>query len=140
MVCTKRHTKNSPPTSSSLYIVKEFVCCTIKPKSTCTSLSLRLFESRHRSNRKPLSVPRLTRFPEWFAKKWMTTHSVDFSKENTLRLRSTLICQKYASHWFSKNIFHSNQELLKSITLDETSKHCIGFFLRVLNMIDNFCD
>lgn len=95
MVCTKRHTKNSLPTSSSLYIVKEFVCCTIKPKST--SLSLRLFESRHRSNRKPLSIPRLTRFPEWFAKKWMTTHSVDFSKENTLRLRSTLICQKYAS-------------------------------------------
>lgn len=34
-------------------------------------------ESRHRSNRRPLSVPRLTRFPEWLAKKWMTTHSVD---------------------------------------------------------------
>lgn len=58
------------------YIVKRiFFCCTIKSKSI--SLNLRLFESRHRSNRRPLSVPRLTRFPEWLAKKWMTTHSVD---------------------------------------------------------------
>lgn len=40
-----------------------------------------------------------------------------------LGLRSTLICQKYANSLFSKNIFHWNQEQLKSFTLNETSKH-----------------
>lgn len=62
-------------TSQWIHSKKNFFCCTIKSKSIF--LNLRLFESRHRSNRRPLSVPRLTRFPEWLAKKWMTTHSID---------------------------------------------------------------